>query len=75
MCVVVAQDSGAVFAVQRQVVPDAMASILRRRYPPRLDPDPVAAILLQDAAVQIKERVKADVGTVDLTQTISPDDN
>jgi len=64
MCVVESQDSGAVLVVQRQAVPDAMSSMLRRRYSPYLDLDPVAALLLQDAAVQIKERIEADVGTV-----------
>jgi hypothetical protein len=61
MCVVVAQDSGAVLVVQRQAVPDAVVSMLRRRDSPYLDLDPVAALLLQDAAVQIKKCFEADV--------------
>jgi hypothetical protein len=69
MCVVVAQDSGAVLVVQRQAVPDAVVSMRRRRDSPYLDLDPVAALLLQDAAVQIKERVEADVRTVHRMQS------
>jgi hypothetical protein len=49
--------------------------MLRRRDSPYLDLDPVAALLLQDAAVQIKECVEADVRTVHQLQTISADDN
>ena len=75
MCVVAAQHSGAILVVQRQAVPDAMVNMLRRRDPPYLDLDLVAALLLQDAAVQIKERVEADVGAVHQSQTISSDDN
>ena len=75
MCVVIAQDSGAVLVVQRQAVPDAVLSMLRRRDSPYLDLDPVAALLLQDAAVQIKERVEADVGTVHRMRIISSVDN
>jgi hypothetical protein len=52
-----------------------MVNMLRRRDPPYLDLDLVAALLLQDAAVQIKERVEADVGAVHQSQTISSDDN
>jgi ABC-type uncharacterized transport system ATPase subunit len=61
--------------MQRQAVPDAVVSMLRRRDSPYLDLDPVAALLLQDAAVQIKERVEADVGNVHRLQTISSVDN
>jgi len=64
VCVVIAQDSGAVLVVQRQAMPDAMWSMPRHRDPSHLDLHPVAAFLLQDAAVQIKKRVEADVGTV-----------
>jgi hypothetical protein len=52
-----------------------MWSMPRDWDPPYLDLDPVAALLLQDAAVQIKKRVEADVGTVHQLQTISSDDN
>jgi hypothetical protein len=52
-----------------------MVSMLRRLDPPYLDLDPVAALLLQDAAVQIKKRVEAEVGTGHLRQSISSDDN
>lgn len=75
MCVVIAQDSGAVLVVQRQAVPDAVLSIHRRRNSPHLDLDPVAALLLQDGAVQIKQCVEADVGTVHQSRSISADDN
>ena len=64
MCVVIAQDSGAVLVVQRQAVPDAVLSIHRRRNSPHLNLDPVAALLLQNGSVQIKQCVKTDVGTV-----------
>ena len=64
MCVVITQDSGAVLVVQRQAVPDAVLSIHSRQNSPHLDLDPVAALLLQDAAVQVKKCFEADVRTV-----------
>ena len=74
MCVVVAQDADALLVVQRQAVPDAMLSMFRRWDPPCLNLHPVAAFLLQDAAVQIKKCFEADVGSVHQHHTISPDD-
>jgi hypothetical protein len=59
--VVIAQDAAAVLVVQRQAVTDPMPSMLRLRNPPRLDPGPAAALMLQDAAIQIEKCLEADV--------------
>ena len=64
MCVVVAEDPCAKPIVQREAVSDARKSMRRRRNLPRLDLDPEATLLLQDAAVQFKKRLEAGIGTV-----------
>ena len=75
MCVVVAEDPGSVPVVKREAVPDAVKCMIRRRNLTCLDLDPEAALLLQDAAVQLEKRFEADIGTVHRRQTISSDDN
>ena len=50
--------------MQREAVFDAMESMRRRCNPPRFDLDPETAILLKNAAVQLKKRLEAKIGTV-----------
>jgi hypothetical protein len=75
VCVVIAEDPDAVLVVKRQAVSNAVKRMLGRRNLSRLDLDPEPTLLLQDAAVQIKKRVKADVATRHPLHTISSADN
>jgi hypothetical protein len=70
-----AEDPGSEPVVKREAVPDAVKRMLRRRNLLCLDLDPEAALLLQDAAVQLKKSFEADIGTVYRSQNISSDDN
>ena len=64
VCVVVAEDPCSKPIMQREAVFDAMESMRRRCNPPRFDLDPETAILLKNAAVQLKKRLEAKIGTV-----------
>lgn len=53
--VVEPEDAGAIGLMQRQAVGDAMGNPRGGLDPPGLDLDPVAAALVEDAAVQVQQ--------------------
>ena len=74
MRVVVAEHSLAILIVQSQAVPDTVGNVLGRFHSLRLHLDRVACCLLQDAAVQVKKRLEAWIGSHHAATIISADD-
>jgi len=64
VCVVVAEDPYSTPIMRLEAVFDAMKSMRRRWNPPCFDLDPATAVLLQNAAVQLKKRHEANTRAV-----------
>ena len=61
MRIVVAEHPRTVPIMEGQAVPDPMRNVFGHLYRPHLDFDPEAILLLQDAAIQVKQCRKTNV--------------